>query len=49
MIAEKFIKQTLEFSNKTKLKYNLIGIYESLSNLYEKKKIIMMHYNITKK
>jgi signal transduction histidine kinase/CheY-like chemotaxis protein len=36
-IAEKLLKETLEFSKKNKLRYNLIGIYESLSSLYEKK------------
>jgi len=37
-IAEKLLKQTLQFSKRNKLKYNLIGIYESLSSLYEKSK-----------
>ncbi len=34
--AEKLLKETIEFSEKNKIKYNLIGIFEALSNLLEK-------------
>lgn len=33
--AEKLLKETIEFSEKNQLRYNLISIYEALSNLYE--------------
>jgi signal transduction histidine kinase len=35
--AEHLLKQTILFSEKNKIKYNLIGIYEALTNLLEKK------------
>ncbi len=34
--AEKIMKETIEFSEKNQLKYNLIGTYDALANLYEK-------------
>lgn len=35
--AEQLLKQTIVFSKKNKIKYNLIGIYEALSNLLDKR------------
>ncbi len=36
--AEQLLKETIVFSEQNNLKYNLIGIYDALSNLMEKKK-----------
>lgn len=34
--AENILKETIEFSEQNQLKYNLIGTYDALANLYEK-------------